>query len=209
MPSVVHIGTATDNKNLFDLVRGHLVDTATAGGIAPDANNVGDGGITELFFKTTSVPQTFTLTCTAAATNAGTFSVFGSVTGSMGNATVGVDFDHAQIKFNIIDGPIDFAVNDEIIITAVGWIEEELRVVADAGDFTNRRESCLKAPGASNEQSIYINIGTYDNVGDDVHNWKISGAISYNPLNDFDEQPDASTVVYMPLWNFSIEISIF
>lgn len=63
-----------------------------------------------------AVTETWTLTCTAVAANGGTFSVVGSVSGAMANATVGVPYSAARIQFTINDGATDYALNDTFTI---------------------------------------------------------------------------------------------
>lgn len=64
--------------------------------------------------------ETWTLTCTAAATNAGTFSVVGSVSGAQAAATVGAPYNNGRISFTLVDGGADFAVSDAFTVTHTG-----------------------------------------------------------------------------------------
>lgn len=98
---------------------------ASHGSPVAGGGNVGNGtvtsiGVNDTFTKT----ETWTLTCIAAATNSGIFSVSGSVTGARGNATVGTSYvsnsitpSNSEIQFIINDGATDFAVGDSFTIT--------------------------------------------------------------------------------------------
>ncbi len=77
-----------------------------------DAGNTGDGTLTGVAQGVAMKPGTYTLTCTAAAANGGTFSVVDPEVIDIGPATVGVAFSHPQIDLLINDGATDFIVGD-------------------------------------------------------------------------------------------------
>ncbi len=90
-----------------------------------------------------TLTENWTLTCTAEG--AGTFSVVGSVSGNVGDATVGVEFQYPEdetymVKFTIADGSPDFAENDSftfsttaaVALIASGILVED--VDASSGD---------------------------------------------------------------------------
>lgn len=95
---------------------------ASAGSAVAGSSNVGNGTVGTVSVQDDyTVSETVTLTCTAEALNGGTFSVTGSVTGSMGNATVGSLFRYPdsaayQVSFTIADGAEDFDVGDTFTI---------------------------------------------------------------------------------------------
>jgi hypothetical protein len=198
MTSVVFTGTAAGHHALLNAMRGHLTNTASGVSVAPGVN-AGNGGVTNTSFTTASVPQIFTLTCTTAAVDGGAFSVVGSVTGAMGDATVGVLFSHAQISFTIADGSVDFAVSDSFTLTSVGW--EELRFV----DGATIKESYMRAPGLADTDDIYINMQTYEIGGADTFNMSFTGATNFDTLQPFDGQPGTSPAVYKTLWQNDID----
>jgi hypothetical protein len=82
----------------------------------PDGSNVGDGdlsGLAKMPFVT--VNQDWTITCTTGgADGVAQFSVVGSVSGSIGPATSGTEFEHAGsgIKFTIRRGTVDWVIGD-------------------------------------------------------------------------------------------------
>lgn len=79
-------------------------------------SNVGDGdfaGLAKLPFV--SVNQTWTITCNHAGADAvATFTVVGSISGSIGTATSGVEFVDATrgIRFTLRRGTVDWAIGD-------------------------------------------------------------------------------------------------
>ena len=88
------------------------------------SSNTGDGTITSVNGDLRTPTETWTLTCTVAAVDGGTFSVVGSVSGAKADATVGVSYDNGQISFIINDGATDWAVGDTITIDIVRDISE-------------------------------------------------------------------------------------
>lgn len=90
--------------------------TGAAGG-----SNTGDGTISSLSVITDNYPYPgdYTLTCTAASTDAGTFSLtdpFGTVV-STTVAVSGSAVQHAGLEFTLTDGAADFIVGDTFTIT--------------------------------------------------------------------------------------------
>jgi len=85
---------------------------------APAYSGVGDGTLNDLDAKAGAVTETWTISCTAAATNGGTFSVSGSVSGAQADATVGTPYDNGFLRFVINDGATDFQVGDQWTVDA-------------------------------------------------------------------------------------------
>lgn len=84
---------------------------ASAG--SPILVGTGNGTMTSVaVFNNTTKTETITATCVTAAVNGGVFHVSGSVSGSLGLATVGVGFSSPVIAFLINDGATDFVVGD-------------------------------------------------------------------------------------------------
>lgn len=63
-----------------------------------------------------TITETITATVVTAAANGGVFHVSGSVSGSLGLATVGIAFSNSKISFLINDGSTDFVVGDQFTI---------------------------------------------------------------------------------------------
>lgn len=96
-----------------------------AAAVDPAPANTGNGTVSGIAGKEAAPVETITLTCTAAAANAGTFSVRGSVSGPLADATVGVAYVSAIINFTINDGAVDFIVGDNFTIAvAAGFLAE-------------------------------------------------------------------------------------
>ncbi len=86
----------------------------------PDGGNTGDGTVSGESAGTNTVEETFTLTCTDdSGSGDETFSVVGSVSGTLADATVGVQYVTPEIEFTINDGATDFVIGDtfSIVIT--------------------------------------------------------------------------------------------
>lgn len=66
----------------------------------------------------------------------------------------------------------------------------------------------LKAPGLAGTDNIYVNLGTWENVGADIYNMTLRGATNYNPAALWANQPGVSPEVYLTLWNNSIPYTL-
>lgn len=157
------------------------------------AARTGTGTLTGIEASPTSVTETWTLTCTAAAVNGGTFSVVGSVSGAMSAATVGTPYSVARIKFTINDGATDYAVNDTftipVTVGAASAIKYDILRYDTSG--TNH-ELIMKAKGLDGLQEIYFGLRTYHDVGADYYNLLAGVFTGYVPGNTFDTQPGAA-----------------
>lgn len=100
------IGTATNYFDLLTKLKNFLVNTGHAWGLA--YTGTGNGRMVGAIGKSASVVQT--ITCTA--TSSTSFTISGSVTGSMGTATVGTLFTHAQCDFTINAGGTAYVSGD-------------------------------------------------------------------------------------------------
>jgi hypothetical protein len=85
--------------------------------VTPRSGNTGNGVLTMATPAVTSDVKEgrYTVTITAAAANAGSFSVEGPDGTIVGEGTVAVAFAH-QVKFTLADGGTDFVVGDQIYI---------------------------------------------------------------------------------------------
>ena len=101
---------------------------AESSATSPVKTGTGNGTMSEVGVQDKStLTETWTITCTEEVENGGNFSVVGSVSGNVGNASVGSEFkypntDDYMIKFTITDGAVDFAVGDKFTFntTAAG-----------------------------------------------------------------------------------------
>lgn len=87
-----------------------------ASSVQAAAGNTGNGTVTLLETDESAKPGVYTATCTAAATNGGTFRITDPDGVVLGTVDVGQEF-HAGVGLIINDGSTDFAVNDAFSIT--------------------------------------------------------------------------------------------
>jgi hypothetical protein len=126
-------GTATDYIDLLTKLDDFLTTNGSAFGLA--YSGTGTGTLTAYSGGASSVAETFTLTATSPTV----FDVVGSVSGDIGDATVGTPFNHAKLKFTINAGGTAFIAGDEFTLsTAPKWIGRRLtlgaRVTATQGN---------------------------------------------------------------------------
>jgi hypothetical protein len=109
-------GTATDYNDLAERLHTFLTDKGSAFGLT--YTGAGDGRLTDYSGGASSVAETFTITATSPTS----FDVVGSVTGSIGPATVDTPFAHATLEFLISAGGTPFVAGDQFVLsTAPKW----------------------------------------------------------------------------------------
>lgn len=113
-------GTAANFEELHDALVKFVAGYGTLG--TPSYVGTGSGTLAELDSFPATVSETWTLTCTAAAANGGTFSVVGSVSGAQASATVGTLYTNGKLRFLIKDGATDFIVGDAFTIAATAGV---------------------------------------------------------------------------------------
>jgi hypothetical protein len=114
-------------------VLGKITDAATA---TADAGNTGDGVISAVTIGPDAINGTYTLTCTAVASNAGTFSVTDPNGGSLPNLTVAVAYVGSHINLTVADGADDWVLGDEITIDVILGEYAALAPLASNGSQT-------------------------------------------------------------------------
>jgi hypothetical protein len=111
-------GTATDYADLLDRLNTYLTAKGSAFGLT--YAGTGTGTLTAYSGGASSVAETFTITATSSTS----FTVVGTVTGSIGPATVGTPFAHATIEFTLTAGGMAFVSGDVFTLsTAPKWTE--------------------------------------------------------------------------------------
>jgi len=94
---------------------------------APDAANIGNGSCSEIAtMPFATVNETWTLTCTTpGGDSVAIFSVVGSVSGNIGNATSGTKFTNATfgVKFTIKVGGTNWSGGDKFTFTTYQFLE--------------------------------------------------------------------------------------
>lgn len=119
------------SRSLVSLLDGSDVDYGTvlgkiatdaAGGVTADAGNTGDADVSGVAVTIGAAAQVgaYTLTCTAEASNAGTFSVVAPDTTALPALTVAVAYASSHISLTIPDGAEDWDIGDILTVTVTG-----------------------------------------------------------------------------------------
>lgn len=108
--------TVASGENLtLGAVIGKITKSTPTEGTA-DGGNTGNGTCTGVTAGDDTQIGTYTLECTAAATDGGTFKVTAPNGEALPDAEVGTAYANEQINFTINDGATDFAVGDKFTI---------------------------------------------------------------------------------------------
>lgn len=206
-------GTASNYNDLLNRLVAFMTGVGSAG--APSFTGAGTGTMTGVTCYPGTKTETITVKCTSASTpGAEVWSVTGSVSGALANATTGVAYTSAEIGFKINAGGTNFAVNDQFTIattqgamSAAGtaWTlnAQNTSGYTYGGDNTVN-DVYLEGPGLGGTQEIYIQIQAFYNASGGYYNWRLMGASGYNSGQTFYAQPGASPQSFMPLWNNTI-----
>lgn len=203
----IKIGTATDNENLLDQIIRFVCGYGEAGVVG--FTGTGNGVLTlggvypSAGTYPATVSETWTVTCTAAAANGGTFSVTGSVSGAQAAATVGVAYTNGKVGFTIADGSVDFTVGAEFTFTttqgAMKAAGSEWLYQGRASDQTTG--GWVKGRGLAGTDSIYVGMRVANDVGNDIYNIELGGAVGFSAATAWSVQIGKSPVTYMAAWN--------
>jgi len=136
--------------------------------------HVGDGQVVGVSVASNARTQTFTLTANNPPTS---FSVVGSISGFLGNATVGVRYGNGQVGFTIVQGPTTpFQIGDQFIFDTV--VPSGIFATSKAVNYTT---SVVMAGG--HEDYIDIDIPNDTNnknlFGGDLSGGGIAGGVSF------------------------------
>lgn len=143
------IATATNFEDLFLKIEAFLTAQGHAHG--KRFSGVGTGNLIAYQGKAASVAQT--ITCTA--TSATSFSVVGSVSGSLGTATVGTPFTSAQIDFTITAGGTAYVAGDVWTISITPpWTLSRPFNGAWRNDVTNVTNVNINSPAVNTVSQI-------------------------------------------------------
>ncbi|MBP2643733.1 MAG: hypothetical protein H6Q67_1620 [Firmicutes bacterium] len=112
-PQPVNVGEETLVTGQ-SITRGTVLGRITKGAVTSTVTGTGTGTVGSITLGSKAKIGTYTLTCTTAATNAGTFSVKDPDGNTMANATVATAYTSNQINFTIADGTTDFVAGDVI-----------------------------------------------------------------------------------------------
>lgn len=186
------ISTASSAEDLLNKLNTFL--TANGKAYDPSYTGTGNGTISAWDGGASSVAETFTLTATSATE----FTVVGSVSGSLGTATVGTPFSHAKLAFTLTAGTTAFVAGDKFLInTAPKWAN--LRSVAGS-------EMIWEAAGNDGTREIITGALLFSDAGADYYNWRLGGFNGYSSGVAFASQPGFLGVPgpVIPLWDTTI-----
>lgn len=112
-------GVATQEADLYKVFRDFITGRGRPGHVS--FSGVGTGQVNNLLYPEGSVGlnQTITVTCVATALRGGSFSVVGSASGVLPDATVGQVYKHALVEFYLDYGQVDFQLGDTFTLQAV------------------------------------------------------------------------------------------
>lgn len=167
-------------------------------------SGVGNGIVSHMVLLD-KLTETWTLVCTSASADGGTFSVTGSVSGAQAVATVGAAYDNGEVQFLINDGTTDFAVNDTFVLQANHQELPELDrwVVERWDDTTDVLELIMRGPGIPGIGSVYVGFRTKQEVAGDYYNIVVSTMEAYIESNSYDTQTKVEHRT-LPAWQFDI-----
>lgn len=128
------ISTASDHMDLLEKLNTFL--TATGSAFNLSYSGTGNGTLGSYKGGSASVAETFTITATSS-TN---FTVVGSVTGALSDATVGTPYTGTKIQFTITAGATPFVAGDVFTLsTAPKWASQRNnRIKAVLGSMTEK-----------------------------------------------------------------------
>lgn len=227
----IHNGIASDYLNLFQRLRKYLTGSFSVENELPKVGNTGDGYLNYLLCGPSAVAETWTVTCTTGGGNGvAIFSVTGSVSGPQTAVTAGTPQFGAILEIGVRAGASDYIIGDEYTFDVVAnsipvgqqWTELKyspgVEITPGANNSMNvdpggsvplgegiyANELYLKGPGLAGADAIHVNMFTnYDEPGD-YYNLGFKGATGFETLDNFDNQPGASSLNGMMAWQFQI-----
>lgn len=151
-------GAGAARELLFGTVLGKCtLGTITAAAVA---GSTGNGTVASAVKKANCQLGAYTLVCTAAASNAGTFAVYDPKGNRLKDATVAVAYDNGQVGFTIGDGSTDFIVGDSFTLTVAAGDGKVVALDFAAVDGTQNAYGVLTAattaPDGSDAPAIAI-----------------------------------------------------
>ena len=150
-------GTATDYRDLLEKLHTFLTATGSAFGLT--YAGTGNGTLTAYKGGASSVAETFTITATSSTS----FTVVGSVSGSIGPATVGTPFSHAKVAFLISAGGTAFVAGDVFTLsTAPKWTNDRRfrGATATASLAPNSVENLIDGKRNANDTNRGVSFGS-------------------------------------------------
>jgi hypothetical protein len=175
------IGTASDYLDMLEKLDTFLTATGHAWG--KKFTGTGTGDLTAYIGTSTSVAETFTITATSA-TN---FTVVGSVTGALADATVGTPYTSAKIDFTLTAGGTAYVAGDVWTInTAPKWTRLARWGCADTRKWTTSLSEPIKMIDGSVGSGNISTVGTTTSAVE----WEMVAATAVRRV--FMQAPDAT-----------------
>lgn len=148
------IGTAAN------LARGTLLGRITVGAAtSAKASGTGDGVVGAATVGAQTQVGVYTLTCIAAASNAGTFQVVAPDGSALKNLTVGVAYTGDHINLTIADGATDWGVGAVVTVTVAAGSGKMIQSLAAATDGSQAPAAILADYAAAASADVVA--GTY------------------------------------------------
>jgi hypothetical protein len=148
----VFVALVTSNDSTTLSFSGNATGATQAGslGSSKDVTNTGNGTISGLSALSGVQLGNYRAVCTAAATNAGTFTVTDPLGNTLGTVTVGGAAFNNQISFTIADGTTDFIVGDGFTIRTGGW--------PGGADYINAYAAGTGFSAGSDKNQLYVRV---------------------------------------------------
>jgi hypothetical protein len=178
------------HNQFLDLVR--RVATGYGNTTVPGFTGTGNGVMSLVEAFPACVAETWTVTCITAVANGGTFSVVGSVTGALANATVGTPYTNAKVGFLISDGSTDFTVGAQftfVVTRSQLVIDNQQWTTLFYDTSTVAHALILQGKGLSGTEEIFVGMRSYQSIPADYYNLSVVGFTGYVPGNAYNAQP--------------------
>lgn len=165
-------------------------------------------GFISLLASDGTTPETITLTCTTEDTGSGsTWSVVGSVSGSLASATAtkeGTDYVSAGVvSFTFYEGPQRFKTGDTIVFDIEVGIGTDIWTILKDERSSSTPWLSLRGPGFSGTDYVYLGLELNFNSTDFGYYMKCAGFTGDNPAAvDIDDYPgytsNSPTLIFYP-----------
>lgn len=224
---VFSAGVNVPHEKIFEIFQEFMTGfgpVSFSGAAAPTRKGYGE--ITDARCTSALVnDETITVTCTNNNPNTPAFSVVGSTSGAMPDATANVAYENAGIRFTILldvdndnSGQPDvqyqlgdafvFTVKDGAMVTGdIAW--DLVRDYSGAQILTDgERGALLKGRGSGGSDNIYVSAKTRKETGTDMFWWEHVGGKAQNLLGSDDGIEGRSKNVYHTMWEGDIDYYI-
>jgi flagellar hook protein FlgE len=167
---ILATGTLTFNGN------GVLIGTSGGAG-APKytAGNVGNGTVSGEAATSATVAQTITLTATAVPT---VFTVVGSVSGALGNATVGIPFTSSQVDLTINQGSTAWATGDTITVPMTPPALANIKAIPITGFADGATNQTFSWNVLNGTMPVITQVAATDSTSSATQNGSASGTLT-------------------------------